>query len=85
MSQMLPSFHTGEKVCVCDTENSISYSASQTEVNHTGDYPHRCDTCNKGFTWKGLLERHQRGHTGDKLMNVKHVISDSHWRLSSSV
>ncbi|CAG0914216.1 unnamed protein product [Notodromas monacha] len=33
---------------------------------HSGEYAHKCDTCDKGFHDTYALSRHQRSHTGDR-------------------
>jgi uncharacterized Zn-finger protein len=33
---------------------------------HSGEFAHRCDTCDKGFHDTYALSRHQRSHTGDR-------------------
>ena len=51
---------------VCHKRFKQLLSLTLHEAIHTGDYPHRCDTYDKGFTLKGNLDVHQDVHTGDK-------------------
>ena len=36
------------------------------EFKHTGNKPHACGTCGKGFVWASLLKLHEFKHTGNK-------------------
>lgn len=56
--------HTGERPHVCEYQNchksfGDSSSLARHRRTHTGNRPYVCDYCNKSFTRKTTLSRHQ--------------------------
>ena len=57
--KVLPVCHMWKKFC---TKRYLTTH----QITHTGERPHQCTTCGKGFVQRSDLNRHQRTHTGER-------------------